>query len=266
MFKKINKTLVVGKSSVPIIDGTHNVYIDSNSLNAFLDIDTSDNDNKNLKKIATYQYSEKTKNFTIQKETIDFNKKEVLNHMILGRSMWNNSRIHSGPLYNEGNDTPVAGYTEGLPIDFNYQSFVMSTLSLALYDWVGGRSCFAFLFDLNNTGIPYYTARSFAGCGTFGPKFMFELAMSITCPIAGINALMDQATQWIYNKYSFVYFLYSHRRYTDVQINNSNMFYLKVVENGIEKEVSFSPLNNNVEEEYSVPDFNDDFSMFNLMQ
>jgi len=266
MFKRINKTLVVGKSSVTIADGTHDIYVDTNSLNAFIDINTKDNDNKNLKKIATYQYNEKTKEFTIQKEVVDFKEKKILKNMIIGRSMWNNSRIHMGPLYDEDGDDPVAGYIEGLPIDFNYQSFVMSTLSLALYDWIGGRSCFAFLFDLNNDNVPFYTARAFMGCGTFGPEFMFELSISIICPIAGVNALTAQANNWIYNRWSFVYFLFSHRRYTDVQINNNNMFTLKIIEDGIEKDISFSPLNNNAGEEYSIPDFNDDFSMFNLMQ
>lgn len=260
MFKVVNNILVIGNSEIQLIDGTHTIYLNPKNGQYYLDNPSSDDDEV----FGSYIYDSNTKDLEIETNCSDFVFSKF-DTWTLGRSMWNNSRIHNGPLYGSGDtDTPVSGYTEGLPIDFNYTSFVMSTMALATYVWTGGRSCFTSLFfgDMQ-TNIPFYTARPIMSCAGFSPKMEFELSIgAYMFPIGVIDVLMEDMTNYIYNMFSLVYFQYSHRRYTDFQINTREMYSFNL--NG--KEKSVSPMGAELSSSASLPDFNANLSMFNLMQ
>ena len=277
MFKRIGESLVVGKSNVPLLDGEHDIYIKKSSLDVFLDLEQNANNNNDgsvlalnpeltgnkntdptVVKIATYTYNKKNGDFSIKKYTTDFKKPELLERMIMGRSVWNNARVHNGPLYDENGDIPISGYLEGFPVDFNYESFLMSTIALASYNWVGGRACFT--GNTISRSIPFYTAKPIGGCSNDMTRLMISLPLSpLIFPLAyATGVLLDQAFK---SKISTVFSLYIHRRYTDIQINNENMFEIRT-----DTEHSMSPLSKKGEDNYNVPDFNGQLSMFNLMQ
>jgi len=261
MFKVINNVLIIGNSELQLIDGTHTIFLNKNNGQYYLDNPSTEEDVI----FASYSYDANTKDLKIETNCSDFSFSKF-DTWTLGRSMWNNARIHNGPLYGSGGaDTPVSGYTEGLPIDFNYTSFVMSTLALSTYVWTGGRSCFTSLFfgDMQ-TNIPFYTARPLVSCAEFTPKMEFELSIgAYTFPVGTIDVLMDDMTRYVYNMFSLVFFQYSHRRYTDFQINTRNMYSFNI--NG--HEVKVSPMGAELlSSSATLPDFNAKLSMFNLMQ
>jgi len=261
MVKVVNNTILIGNSELPLVDGEHTIYLNNANGQYYLDNKSTENDVK----IALYTYDSKTKDLDIEFVTENFEYKQT-NNWLLGRSMWTNNRIHSGPLYGSGDvDTPVSGYLEGLPVDFNYESFVFSTLALATYVWAGGRSCFSSIFLGGvQTNVPYYTARPLMPCAEFTPKMEFELGpIAISFPLAVLDAMLEDATNYIMNMFSLVFFQYSHRRYTDFQINTKDMYSFKIEG----KEISVSPLGGQLSSSTStLPDFNASLSMFNLMQ
>jgi len=257
MFRRVDKTLFVGPSTVPIIDGEHNIYFDTSNGSAYLD-----NGSDNSVLIASYKYDEQSGDFSITKYTTDMGAPDN-KYWFIGRSMWNNQRIHNGALYGSGGlDTPVSGYLEGLPIDFNYSSFVASTTAYATYVWVGGRACFSSLFfgDFGGGAHPYYTAWPWLPCADFTPLMAFELSVSIMIPVLALDVLFTDLTNYVLNIFSFVFFQYHHRRYTDFHINTANMYFIKIGRD----EIPISPLG--AIDTCDAPVLNQDLTFFNLAQ
>jgi len=260
MFKRVEGGLVVCNKVVKIpLDGKeHGIYLNKKNLNVEIDNVT---DGNNFVLVATCKIS-KNGEYELSKQTNDFDNKNIA-YPHLGRSKLNNFRIHSAPLFGDGGlDIPVSGYLEGLPIDFNYNGFFYSSISLDTYGWAAGRSCFnsVFLGDPNAI-VPYYTALPLRPCGVFSPLMEFELAMSIMCPIFGIDMLMRDAGNYVFNMLSIAKFLYPFRRYTDLKINTKDLFSIKV--NG--SIVEMSPIETD-EPESPISNATSGLSMFNLMQ
>jgi len=265
MFKRVGNTLVVGNSSVPLLDGSHDIFLDKNTLAVSLDVE---NPPDNLKKIATYDFNEEKNELTITKNTFDFeNKKPKL--YLFARSMTNNIRVHNNALYNEGSDFPVSGYIEGIPIDFNYTSFFMSTMAMATYPWIGGRSCFkTLLFGSINSNPPRYTAKPMTYCAEFDPKFWIILQFSVSAVGLVLNPVSYELSldsqNLAFNRWSLMFSFYNFRRYSEIVINKENMFSINFENNDVQ---DFSPVTElSSGSSYSIPNFNTKFSMFNLTQ
>jgi len=274
MIRVINNTFYIFNKPIIVTYKENYIYID-NSANLYVfDHEISESEKESLSnrdvflilKINILDWD----NFSYSIDSYIFLKKELLNnveYMFIPKSTLSNARLWSGPLYNPGGMPNVlAAYAEGVPFDFDYESFYASTVVLTTYIWTGGRACFDSLFfgvySANNT-LPSYTAIPLLPCATLTPLIELELAVDIIVPsgLGGYSAIMSDAYNYVMNMFSLVVSQFHYRRYTQISLNSNNSFSFYLDKGKVD--INFNNVDASNE---TVSVFSSKFSMFNLMQ
>ena len=182
----------------------------------------------------------------------------------IANSMWNNYKVHAGSLFVDGagGDTPVSGYLEGTPVDFDYTSFMFGSLSVATYAWTGGRSCWSTAFGgVTSEGMPKYTGIPLAPCAGVSINIgLYVLGGLSMFPFAVMDMVSQDIYNYMMNRFSVFYFWYVHRRYYSIELYPAAMY--SVAASG-EKVVVGSA---DGAEDAPIPAFDRDMAMFNLKQ
>jgi len=180
-----NSVKVMGRI-IGLENGENNIYL--NPLNGNI----VSYQKEDYIKIATINYNKETKTIEIETKTesfsdnikADFDFKNYHNCRNLG----NRRMIANGPYYG---DTSLMGSTEfleGLPISFNYNSFIMSSISIASYNWAGGRMCFNTTLTNANVHNPPFTGYS-PGCGISSSFSIPQISLAIPMNLLYGNGL-----------------------------------------------------------------------------
>lgn len=259
MFKVINEVLKVFNHDVALEDGTHKIYYNAETDNVMVD-----NTEKDFIEIGEYTCSKKNQQITIKDNLEEVpDKKSFKLPRILANSRLNNARIAMGPMYGAYgiNSDVIQTFMEGIPVDFNYNSFFASSIQLSNYVWVGGRVCDSGLFEGDNATSKPWTAKPSSG-SCISPMVGLSLGGQLMMfnPFFSMNMASD-TENWEANSTSLVYQPYIFRRYTELQINDFNLFSFYV--GG--KEIKVSPLKLE-NDSTTVPNVNWKMSTFNLIQ
>ena len=249
MFRVVDTMIEVGGRQFPLQPGQMQIYIDSSGPNI---------EGKG-KLLATVSYDERT-GVTIE----DYVAPSDIAPTPIANSMWNNYKVHAGALFVDGmgGDTPVAGYLEGTPVDFDYTSFIFGTLSVATYPWTGGRSCWSTAFGgVTDAGAPRYTGVPLAPCASVSLNIgLYVLSGLAIFPFAVLDMVSQDIYNYMMNRFSVFYFWYIHRRYYSIELYPEAMYSIKV---SGERIVVGSA---NGLEDAPIPAFDTDMAMFNLKQ
>jgi len=214
-------------------------------------------------KIATINYDKKTKTVKIESETElfsddikdDFDFKKYHNCRNLG----NGRMIANGPYYGNSALMGSTEFLEGLPISFNYNSFIMSSISIASYNWAGGRMCFNTTLTRANVHNPPFTGHS-PGCSI--PSSFSVPQISLAIPMTLFYGNWLAAMKWINGMTSIVDFFYTHRQYTNVEINKNDLFRLKIKDS----EIKINPIALDKVSASTSPDWAASMSMLNILK
>ena len=261
MFEISFNSIRVMGCTIGLKDGENIIYINPTNGNI------SSYKEDDYIKIATISYNKKKKTIKISTETESFTE-EINNdanteydfHKYHNcRNLGNGRMIANGPYYGDSSVMGSTEFLEGLPISFNYNSFIMSSISIASYNWAGGRMCFNTSLTNANVHNPPFTGRS-PGCSISSSFAVPQISLAIPTSLlygAGLASM-----QWINGMTSIVDFFYTHRQYTNVEINKNDLFRLKIKKN----DIKINPIALNNASATVSPDWDSSMSMLNILK